>query len=130
MRKLISAVLVAMAATLVVRATVIPWWRTWGRRDTDDGPLPGDDLVGEPTAIETRGIDIEAAPAEIWPWLAQMGYGRAGWYSYDARDMNMPSADHVRPDLAELSIGDTLPTHPGGGFLVRVLEAPPPNLPS
>ena len=28
-----------------------------------------------------RGITI-AAPAEaIWPWLVQLGYGRAGWYT-------------------------------------------------
>jgi hypothetical protein len=107
-----------------VRAAVVPWWRRWGRRAADDKPLPGDDLVADPTTVETRGIDIHAAPEDIWPWLAQMGYGRAGWYSYDALDMNMPSADRIRPELAELTVGDVMPTHPGGGFLVRMIEAP------
>ena len=53
-----------------------------------------------------------------------MGYGRAGWYSYDALDMNMPSADEIRPELTQLAVGDVMPTHPDGGFVVRVLEAP------
>ena len=58
-------------------------------------PLPGDDLVAEASAIETRGIEINATPKEVWPWLAQMGYGRAGWYSYDALDMNLPSPSKI-----------------------------------
>lgn len=53
-----------------------------------------------------------------------MGYDRAGWYSYDALDMNVPSADEIRPELGGLAVGDIMPTHPAGGFLVRVLEAP------
>jgi hypothetical protein len=121
-RKLIPILVVAAAGTAVVRTVVMPWWRTWGRRAEDDGPLPGDDLVPEPTAIETRGIDIAASADDIWPWLVQMGYDRAGWYSYDALDMNMPSADHIRPELAEIAVGDVMPTHPAGGFVVRVRE--------
>ena len=124
MRRLFTLLFLALAGTAVVRSVVIPWWRTWGRRPADDGPLAGDDLVAEPSFVETRGIDIGATPDEIWPWLVQMGYGRAGWYSYDALDMKGPSADRVRPELGELALGDVMPTHPGGGFTVRVIEAP------
>ena len=123
-RGLVIALIVAACTAALVRLTVIPWWRGWGRRAGDAGRLPGDDLVDGATAIETRSIEIKATPAEVWPWLAQMGYGRAGWYSYDALDMNMPSADHLRSDLVELTVGDVMPTHPGGGFVVRVLDAP------
>ena len=51
-----------------------------------------------------------------------MGYGRAGWYSYDQLDMNHPSADHIVPELQKLEVGDIVPTHPGGGFEVRIVE--------
>jgi hypothetical protein len=51
-----------------------------------------------------------------------MGYGRAGWYSYDELDMDRPSADRIVPELQELEVGDLLPTHPGGGFEVRIVE--------
>ena len=85
-------------------------------------PLPGDDLVLEAQAIDTRGIDIDAPPEKVWPWLVQMGYGRAGWYSYDAMDMRGKSADRIVPEWQSIAVGGTFPTHPGGGFEVKVLE--------
>jgi hypothetical protein len=98
-------------------------FRTWGI-DPDEAakPLPGDELVPSAEAIDTRGIDIAAPPAKVWPWLVQMGYGRAGWYSYDELDMDHPSAETILPELQKLEIGDILPTHPGGGFEVKILE--------
>jgi hypothetical protein len=98
-------------------------WRSWGIDPADAArALPGDELVATPSAVDTRRIEIAAAPDQVWPWLAQMGYGRAGWYSYDAVDMSHPSVDHVVPELQALAIGDILPTHPGGGFEVKILE--------
>ena len=86
--------------------------------------MPGDDLVDGPDAIDTRVIDIDAPVEAVWPWLVQMGYGRAGWYSYDVFDMDVPSALTVEQRWQSLAVGDILPTHPGGGFEVKVLEAP------
>jgi hypothetical protein len=98
-------------------------WRTWGIAPNEAAePLPGDDLVIEPVAVDTRGLDIAAPPEAVWPWLVQMGYGRAGWYSYDGIDMNHPSLDRIAPELQSLAVGDTMPTHPGGGFEVKVLD--------
>lgn len=98
-------------------------WRTWGiRADETRTALPGDDLIPEPLASDTRGIDIKAPPEAVWPWLVQMGYGRAGWYSYDAIDMNHPSLDRIEPELQQLAVGDILPTHPSGGFEVKVVD--------
>lgn len=98
-------------------------FRRWGI-DLEEAtkPLPGDEIVPDADAVDTRGIDIAAPPEKVWPWLVQMGYGRAGWYSYDQIDMNHPSADRILPEFQQLSVGDILPTHPGGGFEVRVLE--------
>ncbi len=124
MRKLLGLLLITAAGTALVRSVVIPWWQTWGRRVDDAGPLPGDDLVANASAIETRGIDIDAPPDAVWPWLAQMGYGRGGWYSYDALDMDRPSANAIEPRLVSVEVGDVVPTHPGGGFVVRVADAP------
>lgn len=87
-------------------------------------PMPGDDLVAETDAVDTRVIDIDAPVERVWPWLVQMGYGRAGWYSYDALDMDEPSALAVEERWQSLAVGDIMPTHPGGGFAVKVLDAP------
>ena len=97
----------------------------WGVDPSESArSLPGDDLVPEPDAIDTRVIDIDAAVEAVWPWLVQMGYGRAGWYSYDALDMDEPSALTIEERWQSLAVGDIVPTHPGGGFEVKVLEAP------
>lgn len=98
-------------------------FRTWGTEPIEKArAMPGDGLVPDAEAIDTRGIDIAAAPSAVWPWLVQMGYGRAGWYSYDQLDMNKPSADRIVPELQDLEVGDIVPTHPGGGFEVRELD--------
>ena len=45
------------------------------------GTLPGDDVIAHPMVEWTRGVTVHAAPERVWPWLVQMGYGRAGWYT-------------------------------------------------
>ena len=85
-------------------------------------PLPGDDLIEVPAATDTRGITIAAPPEAVWPWLLQMGYGRAGWYSYDRLDMKGTSADRILPEHQALAVGDIVPTDPAGGFEVKVLD--------
>ncbi len=98
-------------------------WRTWGV-DPEEAArtLPGDDLVAGANAVETRGIDLQAPPGDVWPWLVQMGYGRAGWYSYDAIDMDRASSRDIAEGLPALEVGDIMPTHPGGGFVVKAIE--------
>jgi hypothetical protein len=99
------------------------WWNTWGViPDEATRELPGDDLVPDAKAMDTRGITIEAAPERIWPWLVQMGYGRGGWYSIDQLDMRGKSADRIVEAWQDLAVGDVVPTHPGGGFKVNLLE--------
>ena len=117
---LIGAVLsVAVTYFMVVRPRI----RNWGLEPGEgDLSLPGDDLVTEPSATETRGINIAAPPAKVWPWLVQMGFGRAGWYSYDVLDNRGPSVIEIKPELQDLKPGDIMPTHPGGGFLAKVVE--------
>jgi hypothetical protein len=123
-RTVLFAVLSAVIASSAVYFLVVrPKVKGWGVDPVEaDLPLPGDDLVPEPSAIETRGITIEAPPAAIWPWLVQMGYERAGWYSYDALDNKNASADRILPEFQHLVPGEIMPTHPGGGFRIEVVE--------
>jgi hypothetical protein len=110
-------------AVVAYREVVRPWWRDWGMDESDVARgLPGDDLVPAPSATDTRSIEIQAPPSVVWPWLVQMGYGRAGWYSYDQIDMAGASVRRIVPEWQDLSTGDVVPTHPGGGFEVRSLE--------
>jgi hypothetical protein len=97
--------------------------QTWGVTPSDaNRPLAGDDLIADPGIVDTRSLVIDAPPAAVWPWLAQLGFGRGGWYSYDRMDMAGSSADRVLPQFQDLAPGDIVPTHPGGGFLAKVVE--------
>src|SRR5918994_6748884 len=82
--------------------------------------LPGDDLVPNARSF-THAITIERPPSDVWPWLAQMGAGRAGWYSYDRIDNGgAPSLEKIVPELQEIAVGDVFPAMPGvtEGFVV------------
>jgi len=102
---------------------VRPWWRSWGVDPAaTDLALPGDDLVPDPSVTETRSIEIGAPPDAVWPWLVQMGYNRAGWYSYDVVDMKGASVDAIVPELQQLAVGDMVPNAPDTAFEVKVVE--------
>lgn len=87
-------------------------------------PLPGDELIID-AASDTMGIDLGATPAQIWPWLLQMGCRRAGWYSHDLLDNGgVRSATEIIPSLQSIAVGDVLPATPEGddGFEVLRIE--------
>lgn len=123
-RRVAALAAVAGGALAGYKLVVEPWWRGWGVEPGErTRPLAGDEVVsGADVTVETRGITIDAPPSQVWPWLVQMGFGRAGWYSYDAVDMRGSSADRILPEYQSLAVGDVVPTHPGGGFLVKALE--------
>ena len=72
--------------------------------------LPGDDLVPEPKIGYTRAITIDRPPRDVWPWLAQIGQGRGGLYSYDGLEnlvgCDIHSVDKIIPEFQELEVGD------------------------
>jgi hypothetical protein len=87
--------------------------------------LPGDGFVPNPAATVMHAVTIRAAPECVWPWLAQMGAGRAGWYSYDWIDNGgRPSATEVIPELQHIAMGDVMPALPGARdvFLAAAVE--------
>ena len=91
------------------------WHLRWGATDDEvRRALPGDELVPAPHFAPTRAITIDAPPEAVWPWLEQLGYGRAGWYSYDLLDNigHGRSAEEIQPELQGLHPGDWIPMGP------------------
>ena len=92
--------------------------------------LPGDDLVRFPQVEVTHVATLPAPPAEVWPWLMQVGWGRAGWYTPRWVDRllfpaNGPSATALLPGHATLAVGDWVPDGPPEtecGFVVAEIE--------
>jgi len=106
--------------------------RSWGVASGDAAnELAGDDLVADPDHVDTRSLSIDAAAGDVWPWIAQLGYGRGGWYSYAPIDRPWSpgggspgsSADSILPEYQDLDVGDIVPTHRSGGFEAKVVEA-------
>lgn len=87
----------------------------WGAAaDELQRALPMDDTVTQPAFDATRAITIEGRPQDIWPWLVQMGYGRAGFYGYDLIEnpgggRGVRSAAAILPEFQHPRKGDILP---------------------
>jgi hypothetical protein len=103
---------VAALAGLYVRVLRKPVLN-WGATDEEmSSRLPGDELLEHPDGVSTRAIDIDAPPAAVWPWLAQMGPApRGGAYTYDWIEnllgLNIHSVDRVLPEFQHPEVGET-----------------------
>ena len=93
-------------------------WGTVGTEATD--PLPGDGLVPRPKWFYTLGVAVDASPEEVWPWIAQIGQGRGGFYTYQTLE-----------NLAGCQITNTaeilsVHQHPAVGELIHLHPTAPP----
>jgi hypothetical protein len=102
-----------VAAALLTAPLSRLWFNAAGATDDEvKRSLPGDDLVADPKLGYTRAITIDAPPESVWPWLAQIGQGRGGLYSYDALEnlvgCDLHSADQILPEHQHLEVGDKI----------------------
>jgi len=109
-----------VAAGLAIASAVTYWCilrqpvLTWGATPREGARrLPGDELLEQADGVSTRAVDINAAAAAVWPWLAQMGPSpRGGAYTYDWIEnllgLNMHSVDRVLPDFQHPQVGDAI----------------------
>jgi hypothetical protein len=125
---IISKVAVVTAATgaavlVLYRFVIRPWHLRWGATDEEaHRSMPGDDLIPNPDVTFTRAITINTPPKAVWPWLLQMGYRRAGWYSYDQFDNDGIHVHRIIPEFQTLTVGDVMPTGSEGGFRVEAID--------
>ncbi len=89
-------------------------WGTIGTEATD--PLPGDSLVEEPKWSYTLGVGIDAPPDAVWPWIAQLGQGRGGFYSYqhleNVAGCKIRNTAEILPDHQDPQVGGDIYLHP------------------
>jgi hypothetical protein len=103
--------------------------------------LPGDDVIAHPMIEYNRGLTIAATPTQIWPWLVQMGYGRAGWYTPEAFDRwanrwvwrlerphpYRPSTWALLPEHQQVAVGDVVADGPDHAAYFRVMAVESPR---
>lgn len=123
------AVLVLIAVILTIYLLFArPYQLTWGAtQDEIHRSMPGDELNPDPKFLATRAITIKGRPEEIYPWLLQMGYGRAGFYGYDIlENIGSPngirSANLILPTYQHFKPGDDAPLSAAGGLVFYAIE--------
>jgi hypothetical protein len=89
--------------------------------------LPGDDRVAAPRWSWTHAVEIDASAAEVWPWVAQIGATRGGFYSYQWLEnlvgCDVRNAETLHPEWVA-KIGDDFFLHPKTPAL-KVVELQP-----
>jgi hypothetical protein len=114
-------------ATALYAVVIRPWHLRWGAEPDDEKrELPGDDLLLNDGTHSLRAVTIDAPVGEVWPWLAQLGQDRGGFYSYEWLEnlagCEMKNADRIHPGWQHREPGETVHLHPAGGLRVSVFE--------
>ncbi|WP_234790919.1 hypothetical protein [Mycolicibacterium wolinskyi] len=103
----------AVGIVAIYRGGLRPWMYTWGAGPEEvTGVLPGDELVLPDSPRTTRALTIDAPVDAVWPWLAQIGEDRGGFYSYAmlerAVGAHVYNANRVHPEWQDLHVGDSI----------------------
>lgn len=121
-----SAMLISLPSATIIGGSVCALvarsrLNRWGATDEEARrPLPGDEIARASEwgfrLVSTRAISIDAPPEAVWPWLVQMGSGRAGFYTHEwvERLMGITYADghaatSIHPEFQQLQAGDRVP---------------------
>lgn len=122
--KTLSIIFILLSFLFLYDLVIRPWHSNWGATEEEiEMSLPGDDLVKNPKFNATRAITIEANPDEIYPWIIQIGYKRAGFYSYDWFDNSFKrSAEKILVQYQNFRIGDTIPISHMVQWIVDTLQ--------
>jgi hypothetical protein len=74
----------------------------------------------EPATQSTRVVTIHAPAEQVWPWVAQLGQDRGGFYSYTSLEnlvgAEMKNADEIHPEWQHRNIGERLWLGPPSKF--------------
>lgn len=89
----------------------------WGLTEEEaNRAYPGDDLLPNPRWGYTHAVDINASAADVWPYVAQIGQEKAGFYSYqwleNLAGCDVQNTDLVHREWQSVAVGDTLRLHP------------------
>ena len=103
-------------------------WGTVGTEARD--ALPGDEFVPEPKWSYTLAISVDASPEAVWPWIAQIGQGRGGFYTYETLEntagCKITNTTKILDDHQQPAIGEDIYLHPTAPPM-RIEVVDPPN---
>jgi len=109
----LAAAMASVGVVVGYRARIRPWMYYWGAtREEIAEDLPADELVATDRPRTTRAVTIDVGPETVWPWLAQIGENRGGFYSYSVLERgvgaDIHNANTIHPEWQDLQVGDTV----------------------
>lgn len=116
-----AAFLLYAGIVVLIRPVYLRWGTTADERVAS---LPGDELAPNARYRVDHAITIRASAKAVWPWIAQLGQDRGGFYSYDWLERlfgdDIHNADRIHPEWQQRQAGDfvraTQPDYLGGRF--------------
>lgn len=119
----LRSVALSSVAVVLARRRYLRWGATG---EEVNMALPGDELLPRADLTATRAITIRAAVDRVWPWIAQLGQARGGFYSYDSLEnlvgCEIHSADRIVPEWQATAVGDEVRLHPEVALIVALME--------
>ncbi len=112
-RMIVIPVLLVATMLLVSAYVLYPWYcRLETTQSEAVVALPGDEIVPNPQGGYTLAITIKTSSLQVWPWLVQMGQGRAGFYTHvwieNLMGADIQNANRIIPELQHLEVGDSV----------------------
>lgn len=101
------------------------------RPDEVAARLPGDGIVPDAQVTMDRAFDLPAPPETVWPWLAQLGKNRAGWYFPTWVERAIPprrrALRRIDPTLQHLAPGAVVDDWGGRDATFTIVDHTPPT---
>lgn len=122
----LAAPVVAGAVTLTTYLLTGTHRRLGASEDEARMPLPGDELLPQADVQNDRACTIHAPLAAVWPWIAQLGQDKAGFYSFEMLEnlagCQITGATRIHPEWQNTAPGDHFRLHPDVALRVAQVE--------
>jgi hypothetical protein len=114
---------------------VLPYLTSWGSTNAEySRPLYGDNLIEHKDYKNNLAVTVHASPSKIWPWIAQMGLNKGGFYSYTWLEnlfgCRLKNAEYIHKEWQQVQVGDFEPVcksqegKPNAGWRIAVVKEP------
>jgi len=110
----------------------VRWWAAVDATPAERAELrSGDDIVARPDVVMDRAFTVPGMPADVWPWVVQLGKQRAGWYLPRRVERIIPrrrrAIRRLDPRWAALTMGQVVPDYGGRHETFTVAGIVPPH---
>ncbi|MFC1978989.1 hypothetical protein ACFLVP_03275 [Chloroflexota bacterium] len=119
-------------ASLIFVLIILPCLRSklrkWGSTEEElNRELPGDDLIKNMKGWYNHAVTIKATPADVWPWIIQLGQNKGGFYSYELLEnivgSKIHNADIIVPEFQDTAVGNAVMMTPKAApYIVSAIE--------